>query len=127
MRFGIKTLLILVALAALGVFWSQWPHYTADRFVRLCAQSDTLQEAARLTNPRGDDPSHFGQMLQNSGGKFKLISKRRDLSDLLAGRSEFLVETPKGRCRFSVRRGRVEDGPRISHVYGGQEFMLDVF
>lgn len=127
MRFGIKTLLILVAWAALGIFWSQWPHYTASRFVSLCSQPGTLREATQLTNPRGDDLQGFDQMLKDSGGKFKLISKRRDPLDWLAGRCEFLVETPKGRCRFSVRRGRVENGPRISHVYGGQEFMLDVF
>ncbi|MCS7467073.1 hypothetical protein NZK35_10480 [Stieleria sp. ICT_E10.1] len=102
LRFGIRTILLAVAVVAIGLFWIRWPVMTASSFVaapevspeRVIVDFDTLDEQMERIR-------RFAIDERNSGVELKAFD--RTFRDALVGVQHF----DYGMYDITARRGKV--------------------
>jgi hypothetical protein len=119
-QFQLRTLLIVIALCALGTWWVTLPRQTAQWFVTK-GYRKTLPDEGNWTQ------ASFQTMIERDPSKIVIAPGKRSWSDVLIGKQSFVVTGDEGRYRFDVLRGRITSGTYYAPVYGGQEFRLDAF
>lgn len=102
LRFGLRTLLLVTAFLAVGLFWIRWPMMTASSFVanpslgktQVIVDKETLDEQL-------DRIRLFSSDEQNS--KADLVTFDRSVMDVLVGVQRFEY----GSYDITARRGKI--------------------
>jgi hypothetical protein len=113
-QFQLRTLLILIALCAIGTWWVNWPRQTAQWFVTEGYKAiPPGNEEQDEEDDESWDRSSFRRMIERDPSEVEVSPKERAWSDLLFGRQSFSVAGDSGPYLVCIVRGRVESVTRV--------------
>ena len=126
-RFTVRMLLVITTIVAGGFWWGKWPERTAQRFILNCGLSSDANSRLSSDQVPTGDLNGFSQMVRRNSRAVRIEFQAGTFADVVYGRRTVVVTGERGRYRFWVERGAIVAGPTPAFIYGGQEFILDVF